>query len=228
MRPTSRVELAAARRAQILLVTPTGESILSFTNPDGSYLFPVFETGLHRLECFPIEENIWHFTTPNPLALLLTPAPNGLPNSFLAAHFGAAHSGLPLPPVRFTDLPPDSLHFAPWQLLSAEVHGDRIGLELGFSGCQPDHPFSLWISGGFMESEPVQVNAVLVHELEEDCDAWWHVERGFGLMPLREAYIEAYGEPGLLIMNLIDFQGESHPLEYRIGEGDSLTTGNPG
>jgi hypothetical protein len=219
--------------AELRLTGPAGEATILFTDPHGGYAFPVLETGLYRLDCFPLEgpesppELPWRFTTPNPLELLLLPGPDGLPISFLHAHFGAYRGGPDPPPVRFTDLPPDSLHFAHWQLLNAEIHGDRIDLHLGFSGCQPEHPFSLWISQGFMESWPVQVNAVLVHELDEDCDAWWQAERGFDLRPLKDAYLEAYGEPALLIMNLIDFQGEAHPLEYWIGEPDSLPLGLP-
>ena len=83
-----------------------------------------------------------------------------------------------------------------------KIPGDGIGaeiadhhllqLEVGYSGCQPEHPFSLWMSGGFMESMPVQANIVPVHELAEDCDAAFTGARVFNLWPLRERFLEAY------------------------------------
>jgi len=217
--------------AEVLMVTPAGEHMVAFTGPEGRYSFPVFEAGLYGLHCFPLwgpetpPEFPWHFTTPNPLSVILPPGPEGLPEGFHDAHFGAVREWQPLPPVRFTDLPPDSLHFAPWTLIEAGIHGDRMDLHLGFSGCQPEQPFTLWISGGFMESWPVQVNAVLVHDVDEDCDAWWQDEIAYDLTPLRNAYLEGYGEPGLLLVNLIDFQGAAHQLEYAIGMWDSIQAG---
>ena len=123
-------------------------------------------------------------------------------------------------PVVFTDLPPDSLHYAPWSLIEASIEGDILNLHVGFSGCQPDHPWTFHISGGFMESWPVQVNGVLVHELYEDCEAYFETWLHFNLLPLKIEYIRIYGQDELIILNVIDFQGEVHPLEYRI---DTLT-----
>lgn len=209
---------------EVELRKPSGEATVAIVGPEGHYAFHTLETGLHRLRCMPQlpPGPPWIFTTPNPLELLLTPGPDGLPLGFHDAHFGVFRDDLEIPPVRFTDLPPDSLHYAHWQLLGLGIEADRMDFHLGYSGCQPDHPFSLWISGGFMESWPVQVNAVLVHELDEECDAWFEGERHFDLMPLKEAYLEAYGEPAVLIVNLIDFQGAVHPVEYLIEDSDSL------
>lgn len=214
--------------AEVLMTTPAGESAIVFTDPDGHYAFPVFDAGLHTLHCFPVwgpetpPELPWQFTTPNPLSVILVPGPDDLPEGFHDAHFGAVHEDPGMPAVQFTDLPPDSLHFGSWSYLGAEILGNHIDIHAGYSGCEPEQPFTLWISGGFMESWPVQVNAVLVHDVEQDCDAWWESELRFSLVPLRHAYMEAYDVPGTLIVNLIDYNGESYPIEYHIGMPDSI------
>ncbi len=92
---------------------------------------------------------------------------------------------------------------------------DALGLQVGFSGCQPEHPWTLYICGGFMESNPVQVRAVLVHELEEECDAAFTRVLPFSLHPLRMAYEMAYGS-GTLLIQLVDFQGQVHTIEYYV------------
>ena len=95
---------------------------------------------------------------------------------------------------------------------------DRIlAPRVAFSGCEPGHPFSLWTNGGFMESEPVQVNMVLVHDLDEECDAAFEGGYMFDLQPLIESYRENYGH-GVLMMNLIDYEGERHQIPLEIPE----------
>ena len=66
-----------------------------------------------------------------------------------------------------------------------------------------------------MESLPVQTWALLAHDdLDEPCDAWFMRTLEFDLQPLREAYIRAYGEPGIIIVNFQDYQGEVTRLEF--------------
>lgn len=120
------------------------------------------------------------------------------------------------PPVVFTELPAEDLHFAPWNLIAASIEGDRLDLHVGFSGCQPDHPWTFYISGGFMESWPIQVNGVLVHEVEESGLAYFETTLSFDLLPLKAAYLESYGPGDVLILNLIDFENATHPIEYPI------------
>jgi len=205
--------------AFIAISLPNGDVVHLATNLEGRWALPVETAGLYRVHCslawmMPLNPC---FTTPNPLDVLLTPGPDGLPNSFLDAHFGfCAFDPTQPPPILFTDLPPDSLHFGHWMLIGAEIEGQHhLRMHVGFSGCQPDHPFTLWASGGFMESEPPQINVVLVHDVEEECDAWFEDELVFDLMPLWHEYMRAYG-PGVLMLNLIGFDGTMEQVEFGI------------
>ncbi len=197
---------------------PDGEAVRVQPDERGYYTVPVERPGLYSIACNVALEMppFRHWTTPNPLEVLLTPGTDGVPNSFLAAHFGqAGYDSVPVPMIEFTDRTPDDLIIAPWSLLEASIDRQVLRMHVGLSGCQPDHPFSLWMSGGFMESEPVQVNIVLVNELEEDCDAWFERELEFDLGPLQEAYMQAYG-PGELVLNLIQPDGTQQELIWGI------------
>jgi hypothetical protein len=203
--------------APILVETPGGETLLAYSNDAGRYGVPAPVAGLYQVTCdfsiFDMPPPL--FTTPNPLSVLIAPDAGGEPQSFLHADFGLHWGAGPGEPVVFTEASPESLHLAPWTLIEARIEEDGLGLQVGFSGCQPEHPWTLYICGGFMESNPVQVRAVLVHELEEDCDAAFTRVLPFSLHPLRMAYEMAYGS-GTLLIQLVDFQGQVHTIEYAI------------
>ena len=204
---------------EIHITAPDSTRSVIPVDPEGRYAFPLRVAGLHRVECLPLIDTTFPlvFSTPNPRHVLITSGPNGVLRGFRDAHFGA-YTDLPTgpPPIQFTEAPLDSLHRVFWNLVGSEINDSGILVcDVGYSGCQPDHRFSLWTDGAFMESLPVQVNIVLVHETYEDCDAAWRREYPFNLVPLRNRFLEAYG-PGVLIMNLIDFHGESHPIEWGI------------
>jgi len=122
--------------------------------------------------------------------------------------------------IRFTDAPADSLHRVFYTLLGSSITGPaHITFDVGYSGCNPGHDFSLWMTGGFMESSPVQVDVVLVHETDEACEAAWREETGFDLGPLRRRFSSAYNDDELLL-NIIDFHGERHQILWRFDEWD--------
>lgn len=203
----------------VIVRTPGGETLETMVGPDGRYAVHVFEEGLYEVFYDPLIETFAPvaFSTPNPRQVVMIMGPDGQLQSFLDANFGM-YTDLPFgpPPIQFTDLPPSDLHYELWNLIEASVIEDHImRLEVGFSGCQPEHPFSLWMSGGFMESMPVQVNLVPVHDLAEDCDAAFTGVRDFNLWPLRERFLEAYG-PGVLLLNVIDFNGDVQQIEWGI------------
>ena len=100
-------------------------------------------------------------------------------------------------------------------LLFAASGGVAGAAELAAKGVQPGPVFVDATEILYLESYPVQVNIVLVHETDEDCEAYWRREYPFNLDPLRARFLEAYG-PGVLILNLIDFRGEVHRMEWGI------------
>jgi hypothetical protein len=190
---------------------PEGDPLTVHVGVDGRYAMPVELPGLYRLQLFlldmgpttspiPVE-----FTTPNPLEVLLVPGPDGVPLSYLDANFGVFFGPPPdsLPRVILTPQPPQELQSAPYLLARGRLDGNILRLRVGYSGCQPDHPFRLFMAGGFMESAPVQANLVLVHDdLGEECDAAFERSLSFQLGPIRRAYTVTYGDSGPIRLNL--------------------------
>jgi hypothetical protein len=196
------------------------------TDRSGFYYYPLHTTGLHVLHFEPMIDTLAKteedrfapiaWSTPNPLHVLITPGPDGEPRGFHEAHFGA-YADLPaVPRIRLTDTPVDSLHREPWQLIQAALHEhDMMSYEVGFSGCEPGHVFSLWATSLFMESNPPQANIVLVHETAEPCDMAMQGGYLFDLGPLADAYRAAYGS-GTLILNVFDYEGRAQRLEWMV------------
>jgi hypothetical protein len=76
---------------------------------------------------------------------------------------------------------------------------DAAGLsaEVTYGGGCARHRMDLVAYGGWMESNPVQVNALITHDDGGDpCDAIVAETRTFDLGPLRAAWVRAYGEIG--------------------------------
>jgi hypothetical protein len=115
-------------------------------------------------------------------------------------------------PIEFSEKPPleiPSDHFA---LLEVGLRGQVLHARVGFSGCSPDHPFRLVMSGGFQESNPVSAQIVLSHDARgEMCDAYFEEVRGFDLGPLVARYREHYGrvDPIRLVLWA---NGQTHEL----------------
>lgn len=181
---------------------------------EGRYSVPVREPGLYTLTAFPPPTlgpfAPVRFTTPNPLEVVLPPGNDGSPQSFLHAHFGLVNALDIIPEVRFYDGPPDSLPQDPYSYLEGVLDGHVLTLAVGYSGCQPEHPFQLF-AGGFMESLPVQVRLTLSHDSRgELCDAWFRRVVRYDLRPIQRAYKELYGELDEIVLRLVDYGGEVH------------------
>ncbi len=96
------------------------------------------------------------------------------------------------PDTRDTDWPRDA-----YQLGEVHVDGLILGAGLTYGGGCGQHRMDLVLWGGWMESYPVQINALITHDDGDDpCDAVVTDERTFVLVPLREAYEDAYGPIG--------------------------------
>jgi hypothetical protein len=70
------------------------------------------------------------------------------------------------------------------------------------------HRMDLALWGGWLESSPVHINALVTHDDDDDaCDSIVTEERRFGLTSLREAYEAAYGPidtPTTVVLRLWD------------------------
>jgi hypothetical protein len=192
----------------IRVQNPQGETAEAHPGPDGRYAVPAEYPGLYQvLYVLPPGQDFPVLTTPNPRSVLLTPDSTGRPESFLDADFGLRFE-VPPPdtlcdPVRMTDRPLQELGVAPWTLLDFVREGDQLFLHVRFAGCGMMDPFTVYSSGGFMESEPVQINILPVHEAGQDCNREFETRLCVDLRPIRRAYAGAYGqEHGTVILRL--------------------------
>jgi hypothetical protein len=200
------------------MIGATGpDSFAVAVRPDleGRYALPVGQAGLYTLRFWPCDRAGVDpvlgdhedgdegegdpgdrpapiFTTPNPLTVLLTPGSDGRPNSFLDADFGvflpAADDSFP--PVVHTAAPLDTLRGDPFMLLDSRVTGVAMRLAVGFSGCGPDHPFTLyWWEASDLDMSPLPVvHLALRHDGRgEMCQAWFERQLAFDLRPIRAA-----------------------------------------
>lgn len=173
---------------------------------NGEWSVFVGEPGLYLLGATPPPTFApVHFTTPNPLQVVLTPGANGTTESFEAADFGVANDTAVIQPVILFPGDPSSLKQDYYSFASGGIDSDGIlSLAVRFSGCSADHPFGLYMVGGFMESNPVQARLILSHDARgELCDAAFGRTLRFDLWPIREAYMRAYGHAGPVVLNLV-------------------------
>jgi len=116
--------------------------------------------------------------------------------------------GTPLfPPVIGTTLSPDSLQIDDFQLDNLSLYGDILTIYLRYSGGCNLHTYNLfWTPDAFLESEPIQVNLYLSHSGYDDpCDAIIGDSPSFDITAIRNAYIETYGTPGRLQLNVYGY-----------------------
>lgn len=95
---------------------------------------------------------------------------------------------------------------------SVTLVGDSLSVLVSYGGGCAEHWFSTcWPDQAFMESWPVQASLDLLHEASEPdaCDAWMSEEVTVDLVPLRDAYVAAYGSTGTIVVSL-----EGYSVEY--------------
>ena len=204
---------------RIIVTRPDGSQVRTATNDEGKYSVPVYESGLHLVAYEPPDLDCVCFvtvTTSNPIEVVLVPGNNGVPQDYLEADFGAHIANLDEPePIVLTDRQPDDILRDPYRFMEASLDGDILTLRVEFGGCGPDHDFGLFMTGGFMESLPVQARIVLSHDdFDEECDAVFQRVLRFDLRPLRAAYEESYGDSGPIVLRLTDPNGQEHEFRY--------------
>lgn len=101
----------------------------------------------------------------------------------------------------------------PVEIFDAAIKGDVLFLDIGYGGGCEDHLFGLCWDGLFAESEPVQVSIALGHDAQGDaCEAYIMEQKAIDLGPLRQAWIDAYGQQsGTITIHLAGFD---QPIDY--------------
>ena len=211
-------ELLAA--GSLRLDGPNGVVQETHVGADARYTFVVDAPGMYRVEFLgsPFAAPLpFVLTTPNPLQVVLLSDGAGGVQSFDAAPFGARPFRTnTATPIQITDRPPDAIRQDYYQLADLKLDGRTLHMRVGFSGCSPDHPLQLYMSGGFMESHPVQARLVLMHDDRgELCDAAWSVERAWDLTPIIRLYTQQYhSRTGSVILHLVTPNGDVHEVRF--------------
>lgn len=73
----------------------------------------------------------------------------------------------------------------------ARIDKDVLTVELGYSGCSPQH-IEFYAGSSFMKSLPVQAMYAFKPLQQEDCDAVFNTKFSYDLIPLKNAYQQSY------------------------------------
>lgn len=96
------------------------------------------------------------------------------------------------------------------------LRNDSLVVSLSHSGGCTEHSFRLIATNYWLESLPVQLDAVLVHNDPGDpCDAIVSLDVGFGLASFRQEYTSSYGTPGDAIINVYDSDSNRSSIRYQ-------------
>ena len=78
-------------------------------------------------------------------------------------------------------------------ITTAAIQDDALVLDVSYGGGCMDHDFGLCWDGAFAESSPVQIQAFVAHDGHDDpCDAVPSEQLAFDLLPLQQAWQDAY------------------------------------
>jgi hypothetical protein len=146
------------------------------------------------------------------LAVLLTAACNNDPSAPMtgADQPGRASVDFGVSPERFS--------LDPYQIAEATVTGDTLRVTVTHGGGCRKHEYGFVVYSGWMESFPVQVRAVILHNANGDnCKALLRNELRFDLSPLRNAYRQSYGSgSATIIINLANPVAPNGPELKRV------------
>ena len=92
------------------------------------------------------------------------------------------------------------------------ITGDVLTLNVSYSGGCEAHEFTLVTSGVFLESNPVQLQAILAHNANGDnCEAWITETYHFNLSALKTRYQKAYRtETGTIVLGIKGILGVAY------------------
>jgi hypothetical protein len=123
--------------------------------------------------------------------------------------------------VMITNLPPESIQIAHFQIDSMTIAGDTLNLGVEYGGGCKNHYFFLYMSPAtFAESIPVQANLWLRHFDNADsckCDGgncYNHRTLRFDLKPIAELCNQMYGESRRIVINTFQYVGQ-YPEQKR-------------
>jgi len=118
----------------------------------------------------------------------------------------------------FSELDVLSLQVDSYKILDLSLEEEllRVSIE---TPQQCEESIICYMSGGFMESNPVQVNMTLQRVVDKDLpclEVVYQRDRVFDLSPLVQDYIDGYGSEGNININFFDHEGLLlDQLEYR-------------
>ena len=115
--------------------------------------------------------------------------------------------------VVLTELAPEEIEQDFYHLLSSALVGETLQLRVGFSGCGPDHPFTLYAGLPLTDPYPARTWSLLAHDSREEiCAAYFEKDLSFDLHPLVMAHIRQYGFPGDIRLRFQEFGGGGREL----------------
>ena len=105
----------------------------------------------------------------------------------------------------------------PYVANSAAIDGDQLTISVSYAGGCRNHIFTLVISESFMESDPVQLPAVLAHEANGDpCEAYPTESVVFDLALVRTRYRQSYGPgSGKVVLRIMGVPGDGLVYQFQ-------------
>ena len=201
---------------QVEVTFPGGQTQMVRTLESGAWSVPTDTPGIHvaRWISPPVASPLpICLTTPNPLQIMMTPAPDGLPNSFREADFGIDPEPCMqwrMMPIIMSEEPVDSLDSDPWTFVELVQTGpdvpgpERLEITVAYSGCSAGHPLAFAFEQPDDSAVPkTTMVATIVHDdLGELCEAYFHVTRSVDMVQLREMWFELTGQEGPRMLEL--------------------------
>jgi hypothetical protein len=117
------------------------------------------------------------------------------------------------PIIMFDDHVRVALHADAASIVESHIENDLLRFLVSYSGGCAYHDFALYSWSGFSKSKPAQAEVFLSHNAQGDkCDGLIRRVLVFNLVPLKEAYKQAFNDNGPFLLR-IHPPGSSEPLQ---------------